>query len=603
MSEQTFKGPGRYALFADGLPDPGEEARTAIDSLYVSVSLAGRTANIDLRALSDRRALAHSFAAAIWAACQVGGPAGTCSTARYYGGTLRTFWRYLRERRHDVQRVDHVDVAAIDGFDQWMVDREAHPNARVNRMTMFVSLMRIVALLEPRCVSDETKSRLRYPSLRQGVPCRPRDAYSDYVTAALRDAARRDFQVIRARLSSPAPLVPTGDKLIDSEAAALAVIDDQGTIRYRHAAFLRYRRFNQLAGGTGALLTKLHSQRHLIMEDIVPLLVLLSLDTGVEIECLLDLKVDCLKNPSGGYVELEYCKRRARGSEWKRVRVRDEASSTPGGMIRLVVGWTDAARKHGGYDTLWAHFHRKFGQLAARPLTLSTFASSWAQRHDLVDDNQHPLRLDMTRLRKTHKAAWYKRTAGQMRRFAVGHSIEVAADHYADIPALRPIHEATLAAAFTDALEAALQPLVLTPAAEVEALAGRAEGIPVAPDEIAPLLSGEQDVWLASCGGFYRSPYGSEGAACPVPFWGCLECRNAVITVRKLPALLAFEAFMVGQRAVLLDGDWQIKFSRPYRRIVEQILPRFSAVEVEAARGVAGATADLIYLPPEAGLM
>ncbi|MGQ7394141.1 hypothetical protein ACTGZO_10935, partial [Streptococcus suis] len=94
-------------------------------------------------------------------------------------------------------------------------------------------------------------------------------------------------------------------------------------------------------------------------------------------------------------------------------------------------------------------------RFVARPVTLSKFASCWAERHGLVDDNQHPLQLDMTRLRKTHKAAWYKRTAGQMRRFAVGHSIEVAADHYADIPALRPIHEATLAAAFADALSAA----------------------------------------------------------------------------------------------------------------------------------------------------
>jgi hypothetical protein len=44
---------------------------------------------------------------------------------------------------------------------------------------------------------------------------------------------------------------------------------------------------------------------------------------------------------------------------------------------------------------------------------------------------------------------------------------------------------------------------------------------------------------LASCIGFYDSPFGTKGKACPVPFWGCLECRNAVITSRKLPALIA----------------------------------------------------------------
>ncbi len=92
------------------------------------------------------------------------------------------------------------------------------------------------------------------------------------------------------------------------------------------------------------------------------------------------------------------------------------------------------------------------------------------------------------------------------------------------------------------------------------------------------------------------------GSACPVPFWGCLECQNAVITVRKLPALLAFERFMVDQRAALSEADWKNKFGQPYRRIVEQILPQFSSAEVNAARDIANAVAGLVYLPPEAGI-
>lgn len=42
--------------------------------------------------------------------------------------------------------------------------------------------------------------------------------------------------------------------------------------------------------------------------------------------------------------EIEYCKRRARGAEWKRLRVRDGGSSTPGGLIRKVQHWTEAER-------------------------------------------------------------------------------------------------------------------------------------------------------------------------------------------------------------------------------------------------------------------
>jgi intergrase/recombinase len=65
---------------------------------------------------------------------------------------------------------------------------------------------------------------------------------------------------------------------------------------------------------------------------------------------------------------------------------------------------------------------------------------------------KRPLYLRLSHLRKTHKALWYLKTEGHMARFAVGHTVEIAARHYADIPSLRPLHEQTVA----DALEEAL---------------------------------------------------------------------------------------------------------------------------------------------------
>lgn len=157
------------------------------------------------------------------------------------------------------------------------------------------------------------------------------------------------------------------------------------------------------------------------------------------------------------------------------------------------------------------------------------------------------------------KAAWYRKTGGQLRRFAVGHTVEVAANHYGDIPALRPIHEATIAEALMDAVEDALRPTVLTPEAEAEVLAAL-PAPPGFPDgmvtDVPALLAGEQDVWLASCAGFYRSPFTISGEACPVPFWGCLECRNGVITTRKLPALMAFLDFVVDRISSRRAKNW-----------------------------------------------
>jgi multidrug resistance efflux pump len=81
----------------------------------------------------------------------------------------------------------------------------------------------------------------------------------------------------------------------------------------------------------------------------------------------------------------------------------------------------------------------------------------------------------------------------------VGHTPEVAARHYADVPALRPLHEATVADAFCEAVNSARAPIVLTAEQESAWRTGPTQvsaiprGCPIA------LLDGEQDVWLAGC--------------------------------------------------------------------------------------------------------
>jgi hypothetical protein len=608
VTASPARRPGRRALFPEALPDPECEAATAIASLRFTVTLADRSIAIDLIALSGRKVLAQTLAGALWRACQVGGPAGSVSTAAAYANALKFFWRYLDAAKPSVTRLSDMSAAYIDGFDAWMEESGLHPNHRLHRMSKVLNLFRLAEAAEPGCLPPDASRRLMYTSDRPGVRARPRDAYGDDVAAALRNAARADLTALISRFAE-AERVPTLDDIDRSKAlsvahdGAMAVIDAEGVIGYQHPLFKRlYTLRREIDLSNERLIHDLHGRRHLLAADLVPLMVLLSLDTGLEIEAIKDLRSDCLKNPAGGYVEIEYCKRRARGAEWKRLRVRDGASSTPGGLIRKVLQWTDPARRRLGANVLWAHF--AWGRLTPRVLATTQLVASWTERHGILDEGGKPLRLNLTRLRKTHKASWYRRTGGQLDRFVVGHSVSVAANHYADIPALRHIHEATIAAAMTDALDAALHPLVLSSEQEAAVRADRdkAVDLPVSSQAaVNALLDGEQDVWLASCGGFYKSPFGAEGDACPSPFWGCLECSNAVITARKLPALLSFLSFIRTQRQVLSEADWDIKFSRVYGRIADQILPRFSAAEIEQAGQIAASDPTLIYLPPEAG--
>jgi hypothetical protein len=200
------------------------------------------------------------------------------------------------------------------------------------------------------------------------------------------------------------------------------------------------------------------------------------------------------------------------------------------------------------------------------------------------------------------------KTGGQLETFAQGHSVEVAAEHYADIPALKGVHEATIAAALEDALAATRpapnpEPRIVTPKQEAAIrLDPGGNGLPgtFAGEAIVPFLDGAQDLWLAGCASFYDSPFAAKGDACPSPFWSCLDCSNAVITARKLPALIAFLAFTIVQRESLAEADWEAKFGRAHRRIRDQILPGFPKAVVTAAHLEAEATPGVIYLPPEA---
>ncbi|MFX8393413.1 hypothetical protein ABTL67_20130, partial [Acinetobacter baumannii] len=74
-----------------------------------------------------------------------------------------------------------------------------------------------------------------------------------------------------------------------------------------------------------------------------------------------------------------------------------------------------------------------------------------------------------------------------------------AARHYADIPSLRPLHEATVAEALTEVVASA-GPIVLSP--DSESLWREGADAPVQINNIPALLDGDQDVWLAACAGF-----------------------------------------------------------------------------------------------------
>ncbi len=554
----------------------------------------GGTLEVDLADVHPR-AFAIAFAGALRRQSELGGPLGVRSTIKQHLQGYLRFFAYLREHSKAKTPAD-LRADHIDGYEDFLEAGGMTPIHRHTVLAKAILALRSIDSDQPGLLDEGVRRRLSYTSSQSVGRSKPRDAYSPFVARQLRDAARGDIAKIFRRIGKPLES-EEGDanlRRVTEEANARIAASGRlssGDRAFKSLYFMRLRRGLPVT----TLAEDLHAGFHLRAMDIPPLLTFLSLETGLELECCKALTIDCLQNSGPGTIEVAYVKRRARGAEHKHIRVRDGGIGTPGGLIRKLIEATAFTRQFVPSENLWLYYYTGRKQLRAGLEHQKELVARWIKGHNLVDDDGEPLRLVLSRLRKTHKALWYLKTEGHMARFAVGHTPEIAARHYADIPSLRPLHEATVAEAFSE-VAAAAGPVILAPADEGSWRLS--DDASQERDDRDGILRGEQDVWLAACSGFDRSPFGEPGAPCPQPFWGCLECRNAVITARKLPVIIAFQHFIEEQRASLSASDWAMKFGRAHARIAGQVLPAFPESMVAAARREA--EVHTLYLPPEA---
>ncbi|MBL8537050.1 MAG: hypothetical protein JNM59_06565 [Hyphomonadaceae bacterium] len=544
----------------------------------------GGAALIDLVDLRPRR-LALAFARALRLLAQPGGGLGARSTIKQHVCAYRTFFQYLAEIGARVRGPEDLRASHIDRFESWL---EAAGKSPIHRHILTAKPLQALRTLDadtPLLLSADLKQRLTYTSARPLGRSTPRDAYSPFVARQLREAARADIAGVMRRVGAGPPSIPGVDRP-DLLSAAHEIIAREGAISHTHPHLQRLYQLRYKAHASFVMLVPLLAGRqYMLASDVVPFLVLLSIETGLEIECLKTLKVDCLRDPKAGTIAIHYLKRRARGSELKHIRVSDGGPMTPGGLIRTVLRLTAQARRFLPGDGLWIFWVQ--GRLRDVIHHPQWQVDAWIKRRDIRDDDGKPLCLLLSRLRKTHKALWYLKSQGEIARFAVGHTPEVAVRHYADIPSLRPIHEATVVSAFQDAHDSALKVRVVTPRAEKTLRRKRRD---------AATLDDAQDVWLAGCAGFTKSPFAPAGVPCPHAAWACLECPNAIITAQKLPALFAFLDFIESERAGLSASAWRAKFGQAHARITEQILPKFPKTVVAKARS---APRPHLHLPIE----
>jgi hypothetical protein len=271
---------------------------------------------------------------------------------------LRRFWGFLSERGEMPGKLMDLTVEVIDDYESWL-EREA--GGRIYQrhlLAALIGVLRVGSEDHPDLLPQALLPRLRFLGHGFVGGSIPRDAYGSGIAAALRVAARGQILDARSRIAvaedlPPHPVQIAACPMLSAHRdAVLAEIAANGQIGTRHPVF---KRFANLAGRRklDIGIEGPHRGFHLATMDLAAFLILLSLETGMEAESLIRLKADCLCNPTKGYVEIVYHKRRARGSEWKRLRVRDGSSATPGGLIRLAIALTERARRHLETDRLW----------------------------------------------------------------------------------------------------------------------------------------------------------------------------------------------------------------------------------------------------------
>lgn len=576
----------------------------SLGPIVFTLAFDGVERTIDLSDLPCPR-LVRPLAAALAA---IGGDDGTVRTwspgFRQLAGHLRAFVVFTAEAAG--AGASGLDLAGLtpqllDGFQAGLSQRYGTGAGPVRVfMSTVVRLLRAAGASDGRALTVEMQARIGYVTT---TPCPlgdPLDAYPVPVFEAIKTAALSDVREVARRIDAGRRLAAAG---ADPRVAGwsrrenvLWHIQAHGPLT--PAEFGSGHPVRRHGGNRG-----LNAGLFLTPHDLVPFLVALTCSTGLEPECAKGLRANCLSSPSRGFATLSYDKKRAHARMAKTTRVRDgSAVTTPGALIRLADRLTGPARQMTGDDALWVGAcDDGLRVFFATGHQISTQVAAWMARHrldQLTDHGGCPVRLDLRRLRKSYKSSLYLRAGGILDDFTTGHTRQVAASRYAAIGAHREIHDQAVEAGLRQALEVALPPPVIATAAGSPLATPRSPPQPLTPAQARAAASPQADVFLASCTGFDASPFArSQGSACPVPVWGCLECPNAVFTQRHLPSLVSFASFLDTRREAMPAPEWDARYGLAYQRLTTGIFPAFTRAQLEQAHAAAASGTGLAALP------
>lgn len=310
-------------------------------------------------------------------------------------------------------------------------------------------------------------------------------------------------------------------------------------------------------------------------------LLIVALHTGCNTTPLLEMGRDCLRShPKDDTVFLVLWKRR--GYNTSKVALRAESDlerlleSTPSvrinveRLIRRVMALTDPLDAEALDDLkgrVWLYRSRRgkgFGQITAlNAEMLATATNLLVAKHGLTDSGGKPLRINISRLRKTFANRIFELTDGDLATTAValGNTLQVADQNY-----LKPDENARRNWQFMGEVL-------------VQELLTRTIGATY------------RDTPMGHCADPENGQYAPkrEGATC-MNFMNCLRCKHYAVTAEDLYKLFSFYFRVLTERSHMDKRRWAREYAHIPRLIEHYIVAEglrrgtFKASAVEAAR-------------------